>query len=413
MEYRLEETISPRGYLGLTAPISFNIQKAPGSDEYVLTSWNNANDAGIAGLDPATGKPVPKTDPITGEPIPKTDPETGEPLLKTDPETGEPIPVLDPDTNEPVLDDQGNPVYEIEYEYLPDDDKDPSDGKNWAEYNENSEILVATIDVYNKPFTLSVVKADSADKQKTLAGAHFELYKSVVSSIAGEIKDFHPMTGYEDLITNSDGVIPGIDESLIPQTYYLTETQAPADYEMRGEDIVFEIMDNGEIVCDERYLDRREETVDGALHVTFTISIPNVHTAQAYYFDIEKIILVDQFVHDSTGSDPSQKFVFAVEHFADEEAYAENRVSSTFYVTLNCENEPEEGYPYALSDDGEYHFAHPDARGDEVTILCADVESYTFPAAVRQGRGNALRQRVPFYGSGHEQRADSTDLFGR
>ena len=303
-EYTIEETISPRGYLGLTQPISFKIVQT--ETGYSLESWKNGND--------------------------------------TD-----------------------------------DDDTNTSDGKNWAEYKAPSEIMVAAIDMYNKPFTLQVVKADSKDKTKVLSDAHFELYKSVLSSIAGEIKDFHPLTGYEDLVTDASGVIPGIDQTLLPRTYYLTETQAPPNYEELSEDIAFEIKDNGEIVCDERYLERTENTVDGTLHVTFTISIPNVLSTQAYYFDIEKLILVDRYVH---AEDKEQKFIFKVEHFADEAAYNLETVSSMFYVTLNCENELN-NYPYSLTDNSKYEF---NSETKEVEISYGDNKSYTFPAAIWQGK---------------------------
>ncbi|MBQ8927180.1 MAG: hypothetical protein IJ055_02755 [Oscillospiraceae bacterium] len=400
--YKLEETISPRGYLGLTEPIYFTITKT--GDVYSLVSWKNENDSDMPKLDPETGEPILRTDPNTGAPIPKIDPATNEPVLKLDPATGEPIPETDPVTGEPITDPEGNIVYQIEYETVPESDLEPTDGKYWAEYNLTSGIMVATIDVYNKPFTLQVVKADSENTDQGLGGAHFELYKSVMSSIAGQIKDFRPLTGYEDLITDANGVIPGIDQTLLPRTYYLTETQAPPGYEGLSEDIVFEIRDNGEISCDERFLARREETVGGTLHVTFTISIPNVRSARAYYFDIEKLILIDRYVHDE---DTEQKFLFKVERFADEDAYNAETVAGTFYVTMNCDRDlTATGYPYALSADTGHNYN--ESRG-EVTITYDTDRQYTFPAGIWQGRQTVMVSEGGIYRVSEVSDWSSTD----
>ena len=55
------------------------------------------------------------------------------------------------------------------------------------------------------------------------------------------------MAGYEDLVTDEQGRIPGIDNTLIPGKYYLTETAAPEGYEGLKKDIVFTISKLGKI----------------------------------------------------------------------------------------------------------------------------------------------------------------------
>ena len=309
--YKLEETISPSGYLGVVEPIFFSVSED--NNIYYLDEWNNPNDLGA-----------------------------------------------DEDMIRPGV---------------------PRDDKNWAECDLTDDILIAKINLYNKPFTLKVLKADSEDPTHVLSGAHFELYKSVFSSVAGTIKDFNPLAGYEDLVTGDDGVIPGIDQTLLPRTYYLTETHAPNNYTKLTEDIIFEMMDNGEIICSDEYMTRQETTVDGALHVTFTISIPNTLEVSSYYFDIEKLIFVDPYIHSE---DRTQQFVFKVERFADQTAYQAGSVSDLFYVSMNCTEELGNTYPY---DDLVADIRHAyDEDTHEVSVSYGSGQTYTFPTNIWQGR---------------------------
>ena len=58
-----------------------------------------------------------------------------------------------------------------------------------------------------------------------------------------------PEHGYETLLTNADGIIPGVDQTLPPGTYKLHEKAAPNGYKKIG-DIIFTITATGVITLD-------------------------------------------------------------------------------------------------------------------------------------------------------------------
>ena len=132
--------------------------------------------------------------------------------------------------------------------------------------------IVAYIDVFNKPYTLQAIKVDSVTGE-ALEGAHFALYRSV-GGIDGAVKDLYPITGYEDLVSDANGVIPKIDNTLAPGKYYLTETSPPADHDAHEEDIVFTVYANGVISIDSAghsgYL-----TVEGTTECHYILRVPN------------------------------------------------------------------------------------------------------------------------------------------
>ena len=103
-----------------------------------------------------------------------------------------------------------------------------------------------TLKIKNKPFSLVVDKIDQETHQ-SLSGAHFALYRQITTSSGGIRKDYYPMHGYEDIVSGSNGVLSEIDEHFKPGTYYLTETQAPDDYELppQVKDVLFTISADG------------------------------------------------------------------------------------------------------------------------------------------------------------------------
>lgn len=87
----------------------------------------------------------------------------------------------------------------------------------WADgrFADGADSLVtAYIDVFNKPFTLQAFKISSRTNAP-IGGAHFALYRSV-KGIGGQVKDYTPMAGYEDLLCDDSGVIPKSTTHLIP-----------------------------------------------------------------------------------------------------------------------------------------------------------------------------------------------------
>lgn len=133
--------------------------------------------------------------------------------------------------------------------------------------------LVAYVDVYNKPFTLSAIKVESGT-DAPLKGAVFSLYRGV-SGVGGIVKDYYPMSGYDELETDADGVIPKVDLTLGPGTYFLVEKTPPQDYEKLKSDVRFKIDKNGGVKIEssghEDFLS--EKDVGGVS--TYTLAIPN------------------------------------------------------------------------------------------------------------------------------------------
>ncbi len=119
----------------------------------------------------------------------------------------------------------------------------------WEELRQNTGQstygLIAYIDLYNKPYSLKAIKTDSVTNQP-IEGAKFALYKAVLGN-NGYTKDYFPISGMEEIITGTDGVIAGIDKTLAPGTYYLTETVAADGYKKLTKDVVFTISETGVI----------------------------------------------------------------------------------------------------------------------------------------------------------------------
>ncbi|MBQ4176286.1 MAG: LPXTG cell wall anchor domain-containing protein, partial [Lachnospiraceae bacterium] len=103
----------------------------------------------------------------------------------------------------------------------------------------------ATLIIKNRPYVLRAVKQDG-DTQLLLAGVHFELHKQVtVDGVT--VFDNAVMTGYEDLVTDRDGVIPLIDNTLPAGTYQLREKTAPSGYQTLPGYIEFTVSRTGAV----------------------------------------------------------------------------------------------------------------------------------------------------------------------
>ena len=121
-------------------------------------------------------------------------------------------------------------------------------------FSENENIVfdstAQTLTIKNKPFTLSVIKVSSNSREERIADAHFALYRQVQGH-----KDYFPLEAYSDLVSDSNGLIAGISETLAPGTYYLVETQAPDGYKALEQDLVITISPRGEVTIDQAHAD--------------------------------------------------------------------------------------------------------------------------------------------------------------
>jgi fibro-slime domain-containing protein/LPXTG-motif cell wall-anchored protein len=115
-----------------------------------------------------------------------------------------------------------------------------------------------TITIRNKDYTLKAVKVD-AYSYEPMKDVKFALYKEVYETVNGvpdpdyPMPDYNPMSGYDNLTTDENGVIPGIfmknsetPGGLTAGTYYLRE-ETPSGYNSLGFDIRITISDTGEV----------------------------------------------------------------------------------------------------------------------------------------------------------------------
>lgn len=102
---------------------------------------------------------------------------------------------------------------------------------------EGEEEKIPRLIVRDKPWTFDVVKVD-ATTGDPLEDAVFSLRRQVV---VGGQTSYLPMTGYEALTTNENGIIPKLDNTLPASTYELKEERAPSGFIKRSEGIHFTV----------------------------------------------------------------------------------------------------------------------------------------------------------------------------
>ncbi len=140
--------------------------------------------------------------------------------------------------------------------------------------------MIATITVKNKSTSFQVKKMDSSTSSP-LEGAHFALYYAVEDSVTHEkIKDYNPIPGYEDLVTDANGILHDVNAGLQARTYFLTELQAPDGYDLFPEghrDLMFTIGEDGTVSIDtEEYKDWLKVSPGAEPgEQSYTIEIPN------------------------------------------------------------------------------------------------------------------------------------------
>ncbi len=136
--------------------------------------------------------------------------------------------------------------------------------------------MTATVTVKNRTNELKVIKVDETDGT-LIEGVHFALYNQVIDGAGNKRKDYTPIAGYEDLVTDKHGIVPRVTMDLQPKTYYLTETQEAGGYDKLTEDICFTIGQDGRVAINDpghpEWLKSETVLEDGI--TTYTLTIPN------------------------------------------------------------------------------------------------------------------------------------------
>ena len=174
-------------------------------------------------------------------------------------------------------------------------------------YNSTGTLPVLTIK--NKPFTLTAIKTDDSATPNLLQYAHFALYRQVEAvdqhNQTYYRKDYIPIIGFEDIVTGADGVITGVDRTLAPGVYYLTEIQAPGGYEGLAEDLVFEISDLGIVTIDSAAHSSYLTSNDNNGTLEYSLTIPNEKDPFWPELTVTKTVT-------GTQSNPPQSYTFTI-----------------------------------------------------------------------------------------------------
>ncbi|MCR4951984.1 MAG: fibro-slime domain-containing protein [Solobacterium sp.] len=139
--------------------------------------------------------------------------------------------------------------------YVNDSAQDPANGF-WhiIQNNEPTAENMPEIQIRNKENILRAKKTD-AYTGNPMQNVHFALYKEVHASGSDTpMPDYNPMEGYEDLVTDADGIIPKIvlrnsehPDGLKAGSYYLQEIETPSGYKPLGMYIRITISPTGEV----------------------------------------------------------------------------------------------------------------------------------------------------------------------
>lgn len=137
---------------------------------------------------------------------------------------------------------------------------------------DDSGTHIGVITIKDRTTGLIVRKKNAATGQ-ALEGVHFALYLQVTQNDGVKRKDYTPISGYGDLVTDQNGIIPKVNAELAAGTYYLTETIAPEGFTQLEDDLCFTIGTDGTVRMENHAEWLTVETVSG--NVSYLISIPN------------------------------------------------------------------------------------------------------------------------------------------
>lgn len=156
--------------------------------------------------------------------------------------------------------------------------------------------------IKNMTYSLRVTKIDATDN-RPIEGAHFALHKQIkVGPVT--MFDYDPVPGYEDLVSEADGLIPQLNNQLAPGTYELRETQAPLGYLPLPHNVRFVVGDTGGITLLHNYTDvSLESHREGEGVMAFEMKIKDTTDGN--------ILTVTKTVAGNMGS-RDQKFDFTV-----------------------------------------------------------------------------------------------------
>ena len=134
------------------------------------------------------------------------------------------------------------------------------------------------VTVKNIKYDFSITKKDKNTKDP-IQGVKFELHKQ--RTVGGvTVIDFNPIPGYENLLTDANGIVPLIDSNLPAGTYQLREVETPITHHSLNYYVTFTVSETGEIkintVHPEIELQTERKTEAGEEKLYYTLLIYNI-----------------------------------------------------------------------------------------------------------------------------------------
>ena len=215
--------------------------------------------------------------------------------------------------------------------------------------------MTASITVKNRESSLQVKKVDS-ESGDPIGGVHFSLYRQ--TSTGG--KPLQPMDGYEDIVTNANGVLAEVTQNLRSGTYYLTEKQAAEGYGKLEGDLCFTIGSNGAITIEsDEHEGWLEKTVDETTgRVSHVIAIPNSKSKKVSFKKVDVTNMDNSALEGaefalyqgSTISDGQQPMISGLVSGEDGLLAKENRTVFDLSIGTYCLKETKAPEGYLLPD---------------------------------------------------------------
>ena len=110
-----------------------------------------------------------------------------------------------------------------------------------------------------------------------MPGVHFEIHRQI--TVGGVTSfDLNPMPGFEDLMSDVEGVIPGLDDRLPPGTYQLREKETPEGYEELSKHTVFKVSETGYITLIENdpAVELSQESGEADQSIEYILTVKNM-----------------------------------------------------------------------------------------------------------------------------------------
>jgi len=140
-------------------------------------------------------------------------------------------------------------------------------------YEEDSD-MIARLTVWNRSGAFSAKKIDSVSLDP-LEDVTFALYRQVEDVNHNLVRDYEPIPGYEELLTDVNGVVDRITGELPAGTYYLSEKETLPGYQLLDEDICFTISITGSVSIKSAPAGVELVTENGGGVMSYTLLIKN------------------------------------------------------------------------------------------------------------------------------------------